>query len=129
MPNPVTRRFIEALEALERARDLSPMQAVFDSTAELSNLASSHGTEDVSRFWSRYRDRFDEVTSAFSRIIEAGDDVVLVWRTRGRLRSGHPIEYNGVSIVSVVGDRISKFETVYDSAAFVQPVVAAREST
>lgn len=130
MPSERTRRFVDALHALEApAAELDPLVAMFAPEAELASLtATERGEDGARRFWSRYRAQFADAQSEFSRIIEAGDDAVLLWLTRGSLRTGTPIAYRGVSVLTFASDRIVRFETCYDSAAFVQPAARAGEA-
>jgi hypothetical protein len=50
----------------------------------------------------------------------------LVWTSDGALKGGHPIRYRGTSILEVEGDKVRRFETIYDSAAFVRPETTGR---
>lgn len=127
--DPVTRAFIDALHRLEQSGDVEPMVAQFAADAELVNLARHDAGNDGARtFWQRYRQQFGEIESRFSRIIETGSDAVLVWRSRGSLSQGRPIDYRGVSLLSLRDGKVARFETVYDSAAFQQPQGASVEA-
>lgn len=127
MPAARTQRFIEALHALEARGAVEALAGLFGETAVLSNLTTTESGPDAARkFWQRYRGQFAELRSDFSRTIESGDDAVLVWRTRGRLESGAPIDYRGVSLLTFAGDAVVAFDTCYDSAAFMQPQVEAQ---
>ena len=130
MPSERTRRFVDALHALEAdATELEPLAEMFAPEAHLANLTTTERGEDgARRFWLRYRAQLGDARSDFSRIIEAGDDAVLIWRTRGSLRSGAPIDYRGISVLTFAGDRIVQFETCYDSAALVQPAIRTGEA-
>jgi ketosteroid isomerase-like protein len=71
-------------------------------------------------FWQTYLDQFDEIRSEFSHLIEADGQAALVWTSKGALKGGRPIAYRGVSIVEHDGGKVHRFETVYDSAAFLR---------
>ena len=121
MSNSAAETFTQALQTLEEKGDAGPIVACFGEQAELTNLsAAEHGGQGAERFWSAYRSQFDEIRSEFKRSIAGGDDVVLIWRSQGKLRGGAPIKYDGVSILTFNGDKIAKFETIYDSAAFMR---------
>lgn len=120
-------RFAKALQETERSRDPAPLLALFADDCELSNLAlTERGTDGARRFWETYLAQFDAIRSGFSHLIETGEQAALVWTSEGTLKGGHPIRYRGVSILEVSGDRVRRFETVYDSAAFVRPEADTR---
>ena len=118
--SPITTKFIDALSELEQASNLGPMAALYAPDARLQNFADLlTGSDAPTQFWQRYRAQFQTISSAFSRIIETPDASVLIWRSEGQLKDGHPITYRGVSILTLKGEQIQAFETYYDSAAFV----------
>jgi len=124
----MAQTFADALRRTEETRDPEPLVALFAEGCELSNLAlRESGIEGARRFWDTYLAQFDEIRSSFSHMIEADGEAALVWTSEGTLKGGHPISYRGVSIIVVEGDRVRRFETVYDSAAFVRPEVLAPE--
>ncbi|MBV1695352.1 MAG: nuclear transport factor 2 family protein [Hyphomicrobiales bacterium] len=115
----VADRFVAALDTLEARGDSDPLIAMFADGAALESLGKvEEGLDAPKRFWSRYRDQFDEIRSSFSKVIEEPGAVALIWRSRGRLKAGKPIDYTGVSILELDGDRIVRFQTIYDSAQF-----------
>jgi ketosteroid isomerase-like protein len=85
-------RFADALTRLEQSRDASAMT-----------------------------DQFDEIGTEFTHVAEADDLAVLEWTSKGRLAAGRSIEYRGVSLLGFDGDRVRRFSTYYDTAAFVVP--------
>lgn len=117
----MAQTFAEALRRTEETRDPDHLVRLFAEDAELRNLAiSERGTEGARRFWQTYLDQFDRVRSEFSHLIEQDGKAALVWTTDGALKGGHPIRYRGTSILETEGDKVSRFETIYDSAAFVR---------
>ena len=52
-------------------------------------------------------------------MLDADSGSVLEWVSRGALPDGAPVEYRGVSVLEVEGDRVRKFRTYYDSAVFL----------
>ena len=120
-------RFAKALQETEGSRDPAPLLALFADDCELSNLAlTESGPDGARRFWETYLAQFDAIRSEFSHLIETEGQAALVWTSEGTLKGGHPIRYRGVSILETGGDRVRRFETVYDSAAFVRPEAETR---
>lgn len=118
----MAQTFADALRRTEETRDPEPLVALFTEAAEARNLAmAEQGTEGLRRFWQTYLDQFDDIRSEFSHMIEQEGQAALVWTSEGALKGGHPIRYRGVSVIEFDGDRVGRFETVYDSAAFVRP--------
>jgi ketosteroid isomerase-like protein len=123
--SPPVRDFIAALRALEEHGDADRIAEMFTADAELLNLShSERGTDGARRFWRAYRGQFGDIRSTFSRVVEAGPDAVLVWRSQGTMAQGHPLDYRGVSLLSLSGGKVARFETYYDSAAFLRGAVA-----
>lgn len=121
MTTRATERFILALHDLEQNATLEPLLECFSGDCALSNLAhSEHGKEGARRFWTLYREQFADIRSNFSDVIETAGYSVLVWTAEGRLHHGQPIKYRGASILGWRDDRVARFETIYDSAAFVR---------
>ncbi len=118
-------KFSKALQQMEQSGDAEELVAQFGEGAELKRpeLAGSQGpTTDPEKFWSAYRDQFSEISTEFSHIAEAGDLAVLEWTSKATLAAGRSIEYAGVSLLTFgEDDRVSRFSTYYDTAAFVVP--------
>ena len=124
MARPATQRFMDAIGELEANGSVEPLLACFDPAATISNLAiEEHGDDGARRFWSAYRGQFADVRSRFTDVIESGDRAVLVWTAAGKLAKGQPIKYRGTSILTWRDGRVVRFETIYDSAAFVRETV------
>jgi ketosteroid isomerase-like protein len=117
--------FGRALQQMERSGDAEELVAQFGEGAELRRPELEHSqgqTSDPEQFWRTYRDQFSEITTEFSHIAEADDLAVLEWTSRATLAAGRSIEYAGVSLLSFGNDdRVSRFATYYDTAAFVAP--------
>lgn len=121
MTTAATQRFMSAVNELEASGDAEPLLACFGPAATLSNLVSvEQGVEGARRFWAAYRHQFSAIRSAFSDVIEDGDRAVLVWTATGTLAKGQPIAYRGTSILTWRDDRVIRFDTIYDSAAFLR---------
>jgi ketosteroid isomerase-like protein/rubrerythrin len=111
------QRFIDALRALEEGRDVERIIALFDDEAEISNPndARPHqGREGARHFWRAYRDSFEEIHSDFSRVVEGDGTAVLEWKSHGRMRNGQPVDYAGVSVLDIRGDKVRRFRAYFD---------------
>ena len=125
----MAQTFADALQRTEETRDPDHLVRLFAEEAELHNLAiADQGKHGAQHFWQTYLAQFDEIRSEFSHLIEGDGQAALVWTSKGALKGGRPITYRGVSIVEHDGDKVHRFETVYDSAAFLRQE-AATEST
>lgn len=121
MPTPATERFMAALDGLEATGDAGPLAACFTADASLANLSTrEHGEDGARRFWTSYRRQFRDVRSTFTEVIEADGRSALVWTSKGSLPNGEPIEYRGASFLVWQGERVCRFETIYDSTAFTR---------
>ena len=113
--------FAESLQRTEETRDPEHLVRLFAEDAELHNLAiAHHGIEGARQFWQTYLNQFDQIRSDFSHRIGSEGQAALVWTSEGALKGGHPITYRGVSIIEFTGDKVTRFETIYDSAAFLR---------
>lgn len=129
MPNDTAKRFAATLQQVEKDRDPAPLVALFADDAELENLTTkspAKGRDGAARFWRKYLDAFERVESKFTHTHESDGVAVLEWVSEGALPTGQPIRYRGVSVLELAGDRVAKFRTYYDSAAFVAPVAEVK---
>jgi ketosteroid isomerase-like protein len=120
----VADRFTAALAEAERSGDPQPLAELFTADAELTNLAKpepSRGAVGARGFWADYLKAFGNIRSEFDHKVMGDTTAVLEWTSEGTLPTGKPIRYRGVSILEVRGDRVGKFRTYYDTAAFVTP--------
>lgn len=126
----VADRFTAALNEAEARHDPAPLLALFDPQAELASVAKPdpvRGQDGAKQFWDEYLGAFQDVRSEFTRVVAGGPVAVLEWVSEGTLPTGKPIRYRGVSVLEVVGERVSRFRTYYDSAVFVAPPAATPE--
>ncbi len=125
--------FADALRQLERTRDLDAFVQVFSDDVRLvrpEGRGDEQGQEGARRFWQAYLDTFDDIASTFSRVEQDGRLGELEWTGDGRLPSGRPISYRGVSLLQVDGDgKVTRFATYYDTAAFVAPEAGLDEGS
>ncbi len=117
--------FADALQRLESDRDLDAFLERFADGVRLVRPEPGNdeeGLEGARRFWQTYLDQFEEVSSDFSRVVEAAALGELEWVSTGKLRTGRPVSYAGVSLLEHDDDgKVVRFATYYDTAAFVAP--------
>ncbi len=122
MSHPKADAFIAALRAAESSGDPSPLVALYADDSECTNLAKESpetGVAGARKFWADYLKAFKRIESTFHNVIAADDHAVLEWVSAGELPSGKPISYRGVSVIEYAGDKVKRFHSYYDSAAFV----------
>jgi len=111
------QRFMEALTAVERDRDIEPMASLFGPNSEIGNIVSPHrfsGVDGARQFWQAYRETFQEVNSEFRNVIERDDRAALEWTTKGTNADGSPFSYTGVSILEFADGQIARFWAYFD---------------
>ena len=122
---PLAERFMQTLQQFEADGKVDPLVALFADDADAANLThKEQGRDGVRKFWEDYRGAFREVRSAFKAVIAGDGGAALEWESEGALPTGAPIRYRGVSLLEFAGDKVKRFRTYYDSAAFVAPAVA-----
>jgi ketosteroid isomerase-like protein len=112
-----TDRFVAALHALERDRDVTTIAGLFDEDSEIGNVVSPRdfrGREGAREFWEAYRHWFGEIESTFRNVIVSDGRAALEWTTTGSSASGDPITYDGVSILEMTNGRITRFRAYFD---------------
>jgi len=110
-------RFIAALHALEADNDLDPIVAAYAETSETSNVATPRkfaGSDGARDFWTRYRRSFGEVRSKFRHVVVGDGVAALEWTTTGTAPDGSAIAYDGVSMLEVDDDGITRFRAFFD---------------
>jgi ketosteroid isomerase-like protein len=119
MSEQVAKRFIEALGKLEAMRDLEAITSLFASDCEVGNVVSPEkfrGRDGAREFWgAKYRDTFDEVKSTFRNVFATENCAALEWTTEGTASDGTPVRYDGVSILEMEGELISRFCAYFDA--------------
>lgn len=120
MADGMTERFIAALGRLEAERDVDALVGLYADDAEIGNVnapAGFAGPDGARQFWTEYRGTFGEVRSEFRNRIDAGERIALEWTTVGTSVTGHPIDYSGVSIIEVRGEKVARFKAYFDPGA------------
>ena len=119
MSEQTANRFIEALGQLEAERDLETIVELFAPECEVGNVVSPEkfrGREGAREFWgAKYRDTFGEVRSTFRNVFASDGGAVLEWTTEGTANDGTPVKYDGVSILEIKGDEITRFRAYFDA--------------
>ncbi|MBA4064349.1 MAG: epoxide hydrolase [Isosphaera sp.] len=113
-----------ALQRTEKSGDPNGLADLFTDDAELTNLAKpepARGRDGARAFWADYLKAFGSIRSEFGLVVADGPAAVMEWTSEGTLPNGKPITYRGVSVVETAGDRVARFRTYYDTAAFVTP--------
>lgn len=123
-PDSPARLFADALQALEGGGDLDAFLAVFAEDVQLLRPEAGgqeSGPEGARRFWQAYVDQFTEIASSFGRLVDAGPYAELEWVSEGRLSTGTPITYAGVSLLEHDAEgRVVRFATYFDTSAFTR---------
>ena len=126
MADGMAERFIAALGRLEAERDADALVALYADDAETGNVNAPHGfsgPDGARKFWTEYRGTFGEMKSEFRNRIDAGDRIALEWTTTGTSVEGEPVEYSGVSIIEVQGDKVARFLAYFDPSALGRQLV------
>lgn len=117
-------QFIAQLHRIEQGSefDVEDMAGMFAEDAQLSNpIIERDGTvrqgrEGVAQFWREYRNVFSEIHSEFIDITASDHSLGLFWQSRGTDVNGQPLEYEGVSLLTLDGaGKISNFKAYFDS--------------
>lgn len=109
MAENTAKNFIDALGKLESDRDLETIVNLFSEDCQVGNVVTDDKNIGAKEFWKSYRDSFDEVRSTFRNEIITDQTTALEWTTRGTTGKGHEFEYDGVSILEISDDKITRF--------------------
>lgn len=124
----IAEQFIEALRGLEENRDLESMVVLYADESEIGNVNAPEkftGQTGAREFWTKYRDTFGEVRSTFRNCIIDGERAALEWTTEGTTAGGAPCNYEGVSIIEIEGDSITRFRAYFDPEALGRQIERA----
>ena len=114
MSENTAKQFIDALHKLESDRDLDTITNLFTEDCEIGNVVTEDKSIGVKEFWTNYRESFGEVESAFRNEIITGNVTALEWTTSGTNGDGQEFNYDGVSILEMEGDKITRFHAYFD---------------
>jgi ketosteroid isomerase-like protein len=129
MAEETAKKFVEALGKLEAERDLETICALFSENCDIANVVTEDNERqtDARKFWQSYRDNFGEVTSTFRNQIISENTAALEWKTTGTSSEGHDFEYDGVSILEIEGDRITRFRAYFDPNKLGRQIVEEKK--
>ncbi len=119
MSREVAQGFIDALYKLELERDVEPIVNTYAENAVVGNVSVPEkfkGRDGARQFWSEFRETFGEMKSEFRNIIASEGRAALEWTTKGTDQQGDPLQYDGVSILEIEGDKITRVRAYRVSA-------------
>lgn len=114
MASDTAKKFIDALHKLETDRDLETIVGLFDESAEVGNVVTEKRDMNPREFWQSYRDNFGEIKSTFRNEIITEKTAALEWTSEGTSSDGNKFKYDGVSILEINGEKISRFQAYFD---------------
>ena len=120
MSEQIAHRFIKALDHLESDRDTDPIVATFAEDCDVGNVLAPeqfHGLDGARKFWTEYREAFADVRSSFRNVVATDGRAALEWTTEGTSPAGEPFRYDGVSILEIEDDRVTRFRAYFDPAS------------
>jgi ketosteroid isomerase-like protein len=115
MTEKTAKDFIGALNKLEANRDLETICGLFSENCEIGNVVTEDKNIGAREFWTSYRGSFDKVNSTFRNEIIMDGAAALEWKTTGTNSEGHEFEYEGVSILEIKDDKITRFHAYFDA--------------
>jgi ketosteroid isomerase-like protein len=124
--------FINALRELENDRKLDALLACFHPDVRLSNphVQLGPGHDAPRRFWTAYRETFDQVCSDFHHVTCDESSAMLEWTSRGNTHEGLEFEYRGVSVIEFDQGLITHFRAYFDPSELghqLEPIIKQRE--
>ena len=118
-------KFVDALRKLELENDLDTIVSLFADDAEIGNVTVTDnlsGTDGARKFWKNYRDTFGEIESTFQNKINLDGVAALEWTSKGTSKDGSEIDYEGVSILEMEEDKITRFFAYFNPAKLGQEI-------
>ena len=116
--------FIDALHALEQGEvgDVAALVALYADGATLNNSAldskgaAMEGTEQITKFWTEYKETLGEIFSKFHHVTSDENSAGLFWTTEGTNPAGDTVHYHGSTLLQFDGDgKIEFFRGYYDT--------------
>lgn len=85
------------------------------------------GRDGVRRSWERWLEGFDEYSLSLERVVDHGDDVLVVGREEARgARSGAPVASFTYALLTVRAGKLLRYREFSDEAAALEAVAGAR---
>lgn len=126
MSQEVAEKFKEALWKLEKGQDVEPLVEVHTEDCSVGNVAvpeTFSGHDGLREFWTNYRKTFDDMKSEFRSVFADGEGhAALEWTTEATAND-HTVQYSGVSILEIEGDKVKRFMAYFDPRALTEQVV------
>ena len=117
----IVRACLEAAEQGELERALSHYSDEVLWFNRPPEVGFYRGREGVVRAIAGFAEHFDEYWFEAERFVDAGNEVVLLWRQGGKGKSsGAPIEEEGATVFSLEEGRISRAQVYSDRAEALQ---------
>ena len=129
MAENTAENFIAALNKLESERDLETIVSLFSEDCEIGNVVTEDKNIGAREFWQNYRASFGEVKSTFRNQILSENRVALEWQTTGTSAEGNDFEYDGVSILEIEANKISRFHAYFDPNKLGRQIVEQKGQT
>ncbi len=129
MAENIAKQFIDALHKLERDRDLETIVGLFSEDCDIGNVVTEDKDIGAEKFWSSYRESFGEVESTFRNEIITENRAALEWKTTGTSSEGNEFEYEGMSILEIDGERITRFFAYFDPNKLGRQIVEEKGQT
>lgn len=126
MSKEMADRFVAGLHALEDNRDVEALAALYTDQAEVGNVVAPEkfkGQDGAREFWTKYRATFGEVHSEFRNIFATEDRAALEWHTTGTSTNGDKIEYEGVTLLEIEGDKVTRSRAYFDAGGLGRQIV------
>jgi ketosteroid isomerase-like protein len=126
----IAERFIAELHRIEEgdAAGVDRMVDMFADDAELTNPlierddSSRNGRDQIAEFWREYRTTFKNIRSEFFDRTASDHSAGLFWRSKGTNATGQPLEYEGVSLLTLdENGKIARFNGYFDSRQITMP--------
>jgi hypothetical protein len=118
----MTRKFMDALDTLERYGDVDYITSLFSDQCDIGNAVSPNtfvGREGAIIFWSTYRSWFREVQSTIHKMVVQDGRSAIEWTSTGTTARGHVINYEGLTILEFEGDLITRFRAYFNPQALI----------
>lgn len=113
----ITNRFMAALTALERERNVEEIVSLFSEQCDIGNAVSPKvfvGRNGAREFWTNYRAWFGQIESSFHNVIDDERHSAIEWSSRGISPSGQLVSYEGMTILEFENDRINRFRAYFN---------------
>lgn len=117
--NKIEEKFIDALRKLESDENVDEIVKLFAENCEVGNVTTTEnmqGEKGAREFWTNYRKTFGEIKSTFKNKIVSENVAALEWTSKGTSQNGSEIDYEGVSLLEMDGDKITRFFAYFNPA-------------